>query len=226
MHAGVKVDECWGSDTAWCAEASVTTRIHDTLERVRTALADIHALQAGRRVLATAEPGSGDCLARAPGLTSPCFTPALSLQRVTKLPTLARCHEGAQAEVLVLLAGQDLISTAHAERQGCSSPTGPARDVAHAPHTLGTQRLTRPSQPTQAALCAPALHAHRRATDFGAQCHLSTSSPAPQAGPACACCCVDMHAGWHGFPPSTNSRLPCRDPHTLCGNEAAPSPVL
>ncbi len=82
MHAGVTEDECWGSETACGTEASITTRIHDTLERVRTALADIHALQAGRRVLATAEPGSGDCLACVPGLTLPCFKLA---------PTLLEC---------------------------------------------------------------------------------------------------------------------------------------
>jgi len=34
MHAGVTEDECWGSETACGTEASITTRIHDTLERV------------------------------------------------------------------------------------------------------------------------------------------------------------------------------------------------
>ena len=204
----------------------MTTRIHDTLERVRTALADIHALQAGRRVLATAEPGSGDCLACAPVLTLPCYKLTLTLLEYTKLLTLARCHEGAQAEVQVLLAGQDLTSAAQPERQGCSSPTGPARDVAHAPHTLGTQRLTRPSEPTQAALSAPALPAHGRARDFGAQCHLSASSPEPQAGPARARCCVDMHAACG----MSSHRLQNQDCsagiRTLRGNEAAASHVL
>jgi len=136
-----------------------------------------------------------------------------------------RCHEGAQAEVHVLLAGQDLTSIAQADRQGCSSPTGPARNVAHAPHKLVTQRMTRPSEPTRTALSAPALPAHGRARDFGAQCHLSTTSPESQAGPACApvWTCMQCGRGSHRLQKQDCS---ARDPRTLRGNEAAASHVL
>lgn len=55
-HAGNKPAEGGVRDMAWYTEHSMTLRIHKTLERVRTTLADIRALQAGRRMQAVANP--------------------------------------------------------------------------------------------------------------------------------------------------------------------------